>query len=84
MFRDIPLSPPLPQKKPDIEKDYDDTFLPPQIPTVEALKTDFGRPITNLIDKANNIIEMIPKNEKKILINMIFICQNHSQSSFQR
>ena len=63
MFRDIPPSPPLPLKRPDIEKDYDDTFLPPQTPTVEALKTDFDRSITNLIDKANNIIEMVTKNE---------------------
>ena len=57
----------MPLKSPDIEKDYDDTFLPPQIPTAEALKTDFGCPITNLIDKANNIIEMVPKNEKQDL-----------------
>ena len=66
-FRDIPSSPPLPLKRPDIEKDYDDTFLPPQTPTVQALKTDFDCPITNLIDKANNIIEMVPKNEKQDL-----------------
>ena len=63
LFRDIPPSPPLPLRRPDIEKDYDDTFLPPQTPTVEALKTDFDRSITNLIDKANNIIEMVTKNE---------------------
>ena len=67
LFQDIPPSPSLPLKRPDIEKDYDDTFLPRQIPTVEALKTDFGCPITNLIDKANNIIEMVPKNEKQDL-----------------
>ena len=36
-------------------------------PTVEALKTDFDRPITNLIDKANNIIEIVPKNKKQDL-----------------
>ena len=62
MFQDIP---PSPLKRPDI--DYDDTFLPPQTPTVEVLKTDFDRPIINLIDKANNIIEMVPKNEKQDL-----------------
>ena len=67
MFGDIPASPLLSLKRPDIEKDYDDTFLPPQTPTVEALKTDFDCPITNLIDKANNIIEMVPKNEKQDL-----------------
>ena len=65
MFRDIPSSPPLLLKRPDIEKYYHDTFLPPQISTVKALKTDFGRPITNVIDKVNNIIEMVPKNEKQ-------------------
>ena len=67
MFRDILPSPPLPLKRPDIQKYYDDTFLPPQTPTVEALKTDFDRPKTNLIDKANNIIKMVPKNEKQDL-----------------
>ena len=67
LFQDIQPSPPLPLKRPDIEKDYDDTFLPPQTPTVQALKTDFDCPITNLIDKANNIIEMVPKKEKQDL-----------------
>ena len=67
LFRDIPSSPPLSLKRTDIKKDYDDTFFPPQTPTVEALKTDFGHPITNLIDKANNIIKMVPKNEKQDL-----------------
>ena len=41
--------------------------LPPQTPTAEALKTDFNHHITNLTDKANNIIEMVPKNEKQDL-----------------
>ena len=63
LFRDILPSLPLPLKRPDIEKDYDDTFLPPQTPTVE----DFNRPIINLIDKANNIIEMVTKNKKQDL-----------------
>ena len=67
MFQDIPPLPPLLLKRPDIEKDYDDTFLLPQTPTVEALKTDFDRPITNLIVKANNVIEMVPMNEKQDL-----------------
>ena len=49
LFQDIPPSPSLPLKRPDIEKDYDDTFLPLQTPTVEALITDFDRSITNLI-----------------------------------
>ena len=67
MFHDIPHSLPLSLKRPDIEKEYDNTFLPPQTPTVKALKTDFDRPVTNLIDKTNNIIEMVPKNKKQDL-----------------
>ena len=68
MFRDIPPSPPLPLKRLDIEEEYDDTFfLPPRSPTVEALKTDFDRPITNQIDKTNNVIEIVSKSEKKDL-----------------
>ena len=38
-----------------------------QNPIVKVLKTDFDRPITNLIDKPTNIIEMVPKNEKQDL-----------------
>ena len=68
LFRDIPPSPPLPLRRPDIETEYNDTFLrPPQSSTVEALKTDLDCPIINLIDKANNVIEMTPKNEKQDL-----------------
>ena len=49
-FRGIPPSPPLSLKKPGIEKEHDDIFLiPPQSPTVDALKTDFDRPITKII-----------------------------------
>ena len=33
----------------------------------EALKTDFDCPITNLVDKANDITEMIPKSKKQDL-----------------
>ena len=57
----------MPLKGPDIEKDYDDTFLPPKPPTVGALKTDFCCPIANLIDKANNILEMVLRKEKQDL-----------------
>ena len=67
MFRDIPSSSPLPLKRLHIEQYYDYTFLLPQSLSVEALKTDFDRPIRNVIDKANNIIEMVPKNEKQDL-----------------
>ena len=56
----------MPLRRPDIEKEYDSTFLrSPESPTVETLKTGFDRPVTNLIDKANNVIEMIPKNDEK-------------------
>ena len=68
LFQDVPPSPPPTLRRPDIEREYDDTFLPvPQNPTTDALKTVFDRPITNLIDKANNIIKIITKNEKKDL-----------------
>ena len=67
MFRDIPPSPPLPLKRLDIEQDYDYTFLLPKNLSVEALKTDFDRLIRNVIDKANHIIEMVPKNKKQDL-----------------
>ena len=73
----------MPLKRPDIEKDYNDTFLPPQIPTADALKTDFDCLVTNLIDKANNIIEMVPKNKKQDL-DKNDIYQNISQSFCQR
>ena len=66
LFQDIPPSLPFLLRRPEIEKDNDDSFLPPQPPIVDVLKTDFDCPITNLVDKANNIIEMIPKNEKFI------------------
>ena len=56
----------MPLKRPDIEKGNDDTFLIlPQSPIIGALKTDFDRPMKNLIDNANSIIELIPKNEKQ-------------------
>ena len=41
LFQDIPPSRPLPLKRPDIEKDDDDDdnfLIPPQSPTIEALK----------------------------------------------
>ena len=57
----------MPLKRPDIEKGNDDTFLIlPQSPIIGAFdQTDFDRPIKNLIDNANSIIELIPKNEKQ-------------------
>ena len=61
LFQDIPPSPPFPPRRPDVGKGNDDSFLPPQLPIVDVLKTDFDHPITNLVDKTNNIIEMIPK-----------------------
>lgn len=66
IFWDVPPSPLSPLERPTIQKDYDDTFFtPPQIPNIEDLKTNFDGLITNLIDKANNVIEMIPKILKK-------------------
>ena len=56
----------MPLKRPDIEKGNDDTFLIlPQSSIIGALKTDFDRPMKNLIDNANSVIELIPKNEKQ-------------------
>ena len=69
----------MPLKRPDIEKDYDDTFLPPQMLTVEALKTDFDCPITNLTDKANDIIEMVRNNEKQDLDKYIHLSEQLSK-----
>ena len=41
---------------------------PPQPPPrPDILQTNFDRTITNLIDKANNVIEMVPKNKKEEL-----------------
>ena len=60
LFQDIPPSPPFLLRRSDIEKDNDDSFLPPQPPIVD-FETDLDCPITNLVDKTNNIIEMIPK-----------------------
>ena len=58
-------------KKARYIKDYNDSLLlPPQIPTLGALKTDFGRPLTNLIDKANNVMEVIPNNETQHFENL--------------
>ena len=38
---------------------------PPQPPPrPDILQTNFDRPITNLINKANNVIEMVTKNKK--------------------
>ena len=41
---------------------------PPQPPPrPDILQTNFDRTIKNLIDKANNVIEMVPKNKKEEL-----------------
>lgn len=43
----------------------DETFFtPPQNPAIYNLKTHFDDPITNLIDQANNVIQMMPKNKR--------------------
>ena len=59
IFRDILPSLPFPLIRPD--------NLPPQPPIVDVLKADFDSPIANLIDKANNITEMISQNQKQDL-----------------
>ena len=35
--------------------------------TLSILQTNFDQPITNLVDKANNVIEIVPKNKKEEL-----------------
>ena len=42
-------------------------FLPQPPPRPDILQTNFDGPITNLIDMANNVIEMVPKNKKEEL-----------------
>ena len=74
VFRNIPPSPPLPLKRKDYSDDEESLILPgppsssPQPPPrPDILQTNFDRSITNLIDKANNVIEMVPKNKKEEL-----------------
>ena len=68
LFRDIPPSPPLSLKKKGYSNDEESLILPgppsspPQPPPrPDILQTDFDQSITNLINKANNVIEMVPK-----------------------
>ena len=70
VFRDIPPLPP-PLKRKDYSNGEESLILPgplwspPQPPPRRGiLETNFLQPITNLIDKANNVIEMVPKNKK--------------------
>ena len=68
VFHDIPPSPPPPLKRKDYSDDEKSLILPelPSSPaTPDILQTNFDQPITNLIDKANNVIEMVPKNKKR-------------------
>ena len=72
VFRNIPLSPPPLLKRKDYSDDEESLILlgppssPPQWPPrPDILQTNFDRPITNLINKANNVIEMVPKNNKE-------------------
>ena len=75
VFWDIPPSPPL--KRKDYSNDQESLVLPgnpsspPEPPPrPDILQTNFSWSIANLIDKANNVIEVVPKNKKrKNLIN---------------
>ena len=74
VFRDIRPSPPPPLKRKDYSDDEESLILPelpsspPQPPPrPDILQTNFDRPITNVIDKAKNVIEIVPKNKKEEL-----------------
>ena len=74
VFSNIPPSPPPPLKRKDYSDDKESLILPeppsspPQPPPrPDILQTNFDRPVTNLINKANNVIEMVPKNKKEEL-----------------
>ena len=75
VFWDIPPSPPL--KRKDYSDDQESLVLPgnpsppPEPPPrPDILQTNFYWSITNLINKTNNVIEMVPKIKKrKNLIN---------------
>ena len=72
VFCNIPPSPTLPLKRKVYSDDEESLILPgppsspPQPPPrLDILQKNFDRPITNWIDKANNVIEMVPKNKKR-------------------
>ena len=74
VFRDIPPSQPLPLKRKDYSDDEESLTLPgfqsspPQPPPIpDILQTNFDQRITNLIDKANNVIEMVSNIKKEEL-----------------
>ena len=72
VFCNIPPSPTLPLKRKVYSDDEESLILPgpplspPQPPPrPNILQKNFDRPKTNWIDKANNVIEMVPKNKKR-------------------
>ena len=74
VFHDITPSPPPPLKRKDYSDDEESLILlgPPSSisqppPRPDILQTNFNRPTTNLIDKANNVTEIVPKNKKEEL-----------------
>ena len=74
MFCDIPPSSPPPLKRKDYSHDEESLIFPGPSssplqppPRPDILQTNFDRPITNLIDEANNVIEMVPKNKNEEL-----------------
>ena len=74
VFHDITPSPPPPLKRKDYSDDEESLILPgppssisQPPPRPDILQTNFNRPTTNLIDKANNVTEIVPKNKKEEL-----------------
>ena len=70
VFRDIPPWPPSLKRK-DYSNGEESFIMPGPLwsspqppPRRDILQTNFDQPITNLIDKANNVIAMVPKYKK--------------------
>ena len=53
-------------------------------PRPDILQTNFDRAITNLIDKANNVIEMLPKNKKEELDKLDLHLSTQLSKIFQK
>ena len=74
MFHEIPPSSPPLLKIKNYSDDEESLILPGPSssplqppPRPDILETNFDRPITNSIDKTNNIIKMVTKNKKEEL-----------------
>ena len=65
IFWDVPPFPSHPLQRTNIQMLMMKPFwLHPKVQTFCNLKTHFDDPITNLIDQANNVIQMMPKNKR--------------------